>query len=62
MRFGLLILLLAASAGTLTAQTDPQLVAAVRLAQEGQGDSARALAGRILAATAPTDTPKDRSG
>lgn len=55
MRFGLMLLLLTASAGTLAAQSDPQLVAAVRLAQEGQGDSARALAGRILAATAPTD-------
>lgn len=33
------------------AQTDPRLVAAVRLAQEGQGDSARAQVKRILDAT-----------
>jgi hypothetical protein len=33
------------------AQTDPRLVAVVRLAQEGLGDSARAEARRLLAAT-----------
>ena len=38
------------------AQSDPRLLAAVRSAQEGQADSARALLGRLLAATAPTDT------
>ncbi len=38
------------------AQTDPRLVAAVRLAQEGQSDSARAEVSRLLSATAPTDT------
>jgi cell division septation protein DedD len=38
------------------AQTDPRLAAAVRLAQEGQGDSARAIVSRVLAATPPTDT------
>ena len=38
------------------AQTDPRLVAAVRAAQEGQGDSARSAVDRLLAATAPTDS------
>ena len=38
------------------AQTDPRLVAAVRLAQDGLSDSARAVAGRILAALQPTDS------
>jgi cell division septation protein DedD len=38
------------------AQTDPRLVAAVQAAQEGQGDSARAMVGRLLQATPPTDT------
>jgi hypothetical protein len=35
----------------LSAQSDPRLVAAVRLAQDGQGDSARAQVKRILDAT-----------
>lgn len=38
------------------AQTDPRLVAAVRLAQDGLSDSARAVAGRILAGLQPTDS------
>lgn len=38
------------------AQTDPRLLAAVRLAQDGLSDSARAVAGRILAALQPTDS------
>lgn len=38
------------------AQTDPRLAGAVRLAQEGQSDSARAVVGTLLAATAPTDS------
>lgn len=38
------------------AQTDPRLVAAVRLAQDGLSDSARAVASRILAALQPTDS------
>jgi cell division septation protein DedD len=38
------------------AQTHPQLVAAVRLAQDARGDSARAQVGRMLAATPPADT------
>lgn len=51
-------LLLGLLPGSLTpaqAQKDPRLVAAVRLAQEGQGDSARAAVGRLLSSTPPTD-------
>lgn len=40
----------------LSAQQDPRLVAAVRLAQDGRSDSARAVAGRILAALEPSDS------
>ena len=40
----------------LAAQNDPRLVAAVRLAQDGLSDSARAVAGRILAATPAADS------
>jgi len=40
----------------LAAQSDPRLVTAVRLAQDGLSDSARAVAGRILAALQPTDS------
>ena len=39
----------------LAAQSDPRLVAAVRLAQEGQGDSARVQVRRILDATPVAD-------
>lgn len=42
--------------GAGAAQTDPRLVSAVRAAQEGQGDSARAAVQRLLDATPPTDT------
>ena len=38
------------------AQTDPRLTAAVRLAQEGLADSARAIVRRALAATQPSDS------
>lgn len=41
---------------SLAAQTDPRLVGAVRLAQDGLSDSARAVAGRILGATLATDS------
>lgn len=40
----------------LSAQTDPRLVAAVKLARDGLSDSARSVVGRILASTAPTDS------
>lgn len=39
----------------LAAQTDPELVRAVRLAQEGSGDSARAITSRMLASVRDTD-------
>ncbi|HEV8148902.1 MAG TPA: hypothetical protein VGP61_01825, partial [Gemmatimonadales bacterium] len=42
--------------GTLQAQSDPRLVTAVRLAQDGLSDSARAVVARILAAMQPDDS------
>ena len=48
--------LLAGVSGVAKAQSDPRLVAAVRSAQEGQGDSARASVQRLLDATAATDS------
>ena len=51
----LLIALLPAAVPA-AAQNDPRLLAAVRSAQEGQGDSARSTVDRLLAATAPTDS------
>jgi len=47
---------LAWAAAGAAAQTDPRLTDAVRVAQEGRGDSARAAVQRLLAATPPTDT------
>ena len=41
---------------TLSGQQDPRLVSAVRLAQEGQSDSARKVAGRLLVSLQPTDS------
>ncbi len=38
------------------AQTDPRLVTAVRLAQDGMSDSARAVVARLLASLQPTDS------
>jgi hypothetical protein len=38
------------------AQTDPRLIEAVRQAQEGQGDSARAVVARLLSVTPATDS------
>ncbi len=38
------------------AQSDPRLADAVRMAQEGHGDSARAVVNSLLTATAPTDS------
>lgn len=40
----------------LTAQSDPRLAAAVRLAQDGLSDSARAVVGRILGSLEPGDS------
>lgn len=51
-----LLLVPALLSGRLAAQNDPRLVAAVRLAQDGLSDSARAVAGRILAAAQSTDS------
>jgi hypothetical protein len=51
-----LFALILACASAATAQTDPRLVAALRSAQEGQGDSARSAVERLLTATAPTDS------
>jgi cell division septation protein DedD len=48
--------LLAGTWDVARAQSDPRLVAALRSAQEGQGDSARASVQRLLDATAPTDS------
>lgn len=42
--------------GRAEAQADPRLVAAVRLAQDGLADSARATVRRILAVTQPSDS------
>ncbi|HUR95743.1 MAG TPA: SPOR domain-containing protein [Gemmatimonadales bacterium] len=47
-------LMVAVSSGA--AQTDARLVEAVRAAQEGRGDSARAATERLLAATPPSDS------
>jgi cell division septation protein DedD len=49
-------LLSLAATTPLRAQSDSRLVAAMRSAQEGQGDSARAAVQRLLDATPPTDT------
>jgi len=51
----LLITALAAAA-PLQAQTDPRLVDALRIAQEGGSDSARVLVNSLLQNTQPTDT------
>ena len=51
-----LLALVLAHAPAAFAQTDSRLVAAVRAAQEGHGDSARGAVGRLLAATPPTDS------
>lgn len=48
--------MLLALAAPLTAQTDARLVDALRMAQEGSTDSARASVGQLLQATPPTDT------
>ncbi len=48
--------MLLALASPLTAQTDARLVDALRMAQEGSTDSARASVGQLLQATPPTDT------
>ena len=56
LRLATVLVLLAGASSLAAAQTDPRLAAAVRSAQEGQGDSARASIQRLLDATAPTDS------
>lgn len=56
LRWATVLALLVGGSGPAGAQTDPRLVAAVRSAQEGQGDSARASIQRLLDSTAPTDS------
>jgi hypothetical protein len=48
--------LLLLPANPITAQEDPRLVDALRLAQEGRSDSARARVNQLLQGTSPTDT------
>jgi len=52
----LTLVLTAIPPSRLTAQSDPRLTAAVRLAQDGLSDSARAVVGRILGALEPSDS------
>lgn len=52
----LVVVLALGSAAQAAAQSDSQLVHVVQMAQEGQGDSARSLMGRILATTSPSDS------
>jgi cell division septation protein DedD len=47
---------LAAGTGAAAAQSDPRLVAIVRLAQDGQNDSARAEMQRFMAGVQPSDS------
>jgi len=56
LRWATVLALLAGVSGLAEAQSDPRLVAAVRAAQEGQGDSARASIQRLLDTTPPTDS------
>ena len=51
-----LALLTVCASAQLPAQTDARLVSAVRLAQEGQSDSARKVAGRLLVSLQPADS------
>jgi len=55
-RLPAIVLAFTFAATPLAAQTDSQLVHVVQLAQDGQGDSARALVARILATTSPLDS------
>jgi hypothetical protein len=52
----LIVALLGIAGASAAAQSDPRLVAAVRAAQDGRGDSARSAVERLLAATTPTDS------
>lgn len=52
----LVVMLVFAGRGILTAQEDSRLVAAVRLAQDGKGDSARAIVLDLISSTPQSDT------
>lgn len=54
MRLAPILISITALAQPLQAQNDPRLIEAVRLARVGLGDSARAVAGRVLNATPQT--------
>ena len=54
--FTWIALLICSSAHPLTGQSDPRLVSALRLAQEGLGDSARASVNRLLTGADPADS------
>lgn len=54
MRLVSILTVLVALSQPLQGQNDPRLTEAVRLARDGLGDSARAVAGRVLNATQPT--------
>ena len=54
--FGPLVVLFALLAGPVVGQTDPRLVAVVRLAQDGFPDSARAVVRRLTSASQPADS------
>ena len=56
LRWMTVLVLLVGGSSPVRAQSDPRMTAAVRAAQEGQGDSARASIQRLLDATAPTDS------
>lgn len=53
---GAILALVLVASSRLAAQNEPRLVTAVRLAQDGLSDSARAVVGRILGALQPTDS------
>ncbi|MGH7700613.1 MAG: SPOR domain-containing protein [Gemmatimonadales bacterium] len=53
---GLAVLLSVCPPIRLSAQSDPRLVDAVRLAQAGRHDSARAIVNRLVSSLAPTDS------
>src|SRR5262245_18155552 len=55
-RVACILFLSIALTSRLAAQTDPRLVEAVRLAQEGLGDSARASVNRVMNSLAPSDS------
>ena len=53
---GPLVVAVASLSRPVAGQTDPRLVAAVRLAQDGLADSARAVVRSLMTATTPADS------